>query len=167
MIEAKNILLRRLILDVRPQNFRLMSAKQVFENITSTREENAATPHETAIRSLWNIRFTTTDDCRDKFMQYFLSVNSVAEFMVPNDMIESINSYSISKGYASCPFVLGTNKSRISGDLATDLSSQQQKSVPLVEKTDVDIETSWRAQITIMRTSKCSQWRGKERVLED
>ena len=35
-IEAKNILLRRLSQNVRPQNFRHMSAKQIFDNIAST-----------------------------------------------------------------------------------------------------------------------------------
>lgn len=41
-IEAKNILLRRLSSSVRPQFFRQMSAKQIFDTIALIREENAA-----------------------------------------------------------------------------------------------------------------------------
>ncbi|KAI0990902.1 hypothetical protein K3495_g17285, partial [Podosphaera aphanis] len=58
-IEAKNVLLRRLSPGVRPQNFRQMSAKQIFDTIATTREEGAAMPYETAVRNLLNTNFTT------------------------------------------------------------------------------------------------------------
>ncbi|KAI0991980.1 hypothetical protein K3495_g16206, partial [Podosphaera aphanis] len=109
-IEAKNVLLRRLSQSVRPHNFRNMTAKQIFDNIASTREENAATPYETAVRNLWGIKFTTIDDYCDKFMQYYLSVNSAAESMISQGAPDSENLYLIPQGYASCLFVLGTEK---------------------------------------------------------
>ncbi|KHJ34566.1 hypothetical protein EV44_g5484 [Erysiphe necator] len=48
-IEAKNVLIRRLSEGVRSQDYRRMSAKQIFDNIASSHEEGAAIPYETAI----------------------------------------------------------------------------------------------------------------------
>ncbi|KAI1002332.1 hypothetical protein K3495_g5869 [Podosphaera aphanis] len=71
-IEAKNVQLRRLSPSVRPQNFRKMSANQIFDNI-------AATPYETAVRNIISIKFTTSQNYCNNIMQYYLSVNSAAE----------------------------------------------------------------------------------------
>lgn len=78
-IETKNILMRRLSEGVRPQNFRRMTAKQVFDNISSAREEGAAMPYETAVRNFHELKFTTIEDYCDNFMQCYLSINSAAE----------------------------------------------------------------------------------------
>lgn len=75
--------MRRLSKGVRPQNFRRMTAKQVFDNISSSREEGAATPYETAVRSFDKLKFTTIEEYCDNFMQCYLSINSAAESMVP------------------------------------------------------------------------------------
>lgn len=109
-IEAKNILMRRLSEGVRPQNFRRMTAKQVFDNISSSREEGAAMPHETAVRNFHELKFTTIEDYCDNFMQCYLSINSAAESMVPH--ISSNDSgaemFSMPAGLAAQFFVLGT-----------------------------------------------------------
>ncbi|KAI0994963.1 hypothetical protein K3495_g13218, partial [Podosphaera aphanis] len=108
-IEARNVLLRRLSPSVRPQNFRKMSAKQIFDNIAATREEGAATPYETAVRDLINTKFTTIEDYCNNFMQHYLSVNSAAESMVPHDASsDSDNPYLVPHEFASLLFVLGT-----------------------------------------------------------
>lgn len=57
-IEAVNVLIRRLSKGVRPQDYRRMSEIQIFGNIALSREEGAATPYETAVRNLKNIKFT-------------------------------------------------------------------------------------------------------------
>ena len=108
-IEAKNVLLRRLSPSVRPQNFRRMSAKQIFDTIATTREESAATPYESAVRNLINTKFTTIEEYCDKFMQHYLSVNSAAESMYHQQSIsDSDNPYTVRHGLASFLFVLGT-----------------------------------------------------------
>lgn len=108
-IEAKNVLIRRLSEGVRPQDYRRMSAKQVFDNIASSREEGAATPYETAVRNLRNIQFTNADEYCDNFMQHYLSINSAAESMISHSSKDSeINPFLMLRGYASFLFVLGT-----------------------------------------------------------
>ena len=110
-IEAKNILLRRLHESVRPQNFRKMSAKQIFDTIATTREEGAAVPYETAVRNLLGIKFTGVEKYCNNFMQYYLSVNSAAESMISHDeSSESANQYLIPPGFASLLFILGTEE---------------------------------------------------------
>lgn len=108
-IEAKNVLIRRLSEGVRPQDYRRMSAKQIYDSIASSREEGAATPYETAVRNLKSIQFTNVEDYCDSFMQHYLSVNSAAESMVTHLSKDTgVNPFLILPGYASFLFVLGT-----------------------------------------------------------
>ncbi|KHJ32152.1 hypothetical protein EV44_g4975 [Erysiphe necator] len=112
-IQDKNMLIKRMILTVRPQSVRIMTAKQLFDHVAASREEGATVPYETAVRNLHNAKFVTNaEDYCDEFMQNYLSVNNAAESIQSRspkgDSI--VNPFSILPGYASSFFVLGTEK---------------------------------------------------------
>lgn len=132
-IEAKNVLLRRLSPSVRPQDFRRMIAKQIFDNIATPREEGAATPYENSVRNLINIKFTIIEEYCDKFMQHYLSVNSAAESMVSAEKLQdSLNPFSIPHGLASLLFLLGTeNFERLDTWIQTKILDNKNKYVSL------------------------------------
>lgn len=87
-----------------------MSAKQIFDNIASSREEGTATSCETAVRNPRNIKFTNFEEYCNTFMQHYLSVDSAAESMISHASKDSaINNPSTTlPGYAKFLFVLDT-----------------------------------------------------------
>lgn len=104
------MLVRWLSQGVRPQNYRRMSKKQIFDNIASSREKGAATLYEIAVRDLRNIQFTNVEKFCDTFIQYFFNDKCIDESMISQTSKDSAisNPFAILLGYASFLLALGT-----------------------------------------------------------
>lgn len=68
-VEAKNILVCRMSMEVRPKNYRKYTAKQLYEHAAMTRQETAITPYEIAGRTFFSTSFTTAEEYCDRFLQ--------------------------------------------------------------------------------------------------
>ncbi|KAI0992006.1 hypothetical protein K3495_g16180, partial [Podosphaera aphanis] len=107
---AKDVLITRMSKSVLPQSIKNMTAKQLFDHVSKSREEGATVPYQTAMRNLLNTKFTTTaEDYCDNFMRNYLGVNSAAESMIPQPSnSDTVNPFVIPHGVASHLFIIGT-----------------------------------------------------------
>ena len=109
MTEKYN-LITRIYRSVLPQSVKNMTSKRLFDSVVKSRKEGATVPYQTAMRNLLYTMFSTTaEDCCDKFMQNYLSVNISAEWIIQySSKGESANLFVIPHGVASHLFIIGT-----------------------------------------------------------
>lgn len=108
-IEAKNIITLRLSPSICPQNYDNMTAKQLYDNRASTRQQTAAAHYATALESLMSVSFhSTADEFIDQFLVSYQSVNNAADaFSTPS---ARLSEYHIGAGHAAALFVAGTKR---------------------------------------------------------
>lgn len=90
-----------------------MSAKQLFDHVSSARGEGATTPYETAVRRLFATKLTSSiGNYCNEFMQNYIDVNSVNESLRPKSLDSSQEKnrdmFTVTSGLAGFMFIMGT-----------------------------------------------------------
>lgn len=86
-----------------------MTAKQLYDNIASTRQETATEPYVAALENFLQVRFVDmADEYIDKFLTTLQSVNNAADAFNTDNAFGSSNVYRVDSGLAAANFVHGT-----------------------------------------------------------
>ncbi|KAI1004334.1 hypothetical protein K3495_g3876 [Podosphaera aphanis] len=85
-IEAKNIIIDRIVPTMCPNQYDNMTAKELYDTIADTRQETAAAPYTLSLDTLLDIKMTTTADAYiDQFQSALQNVNNLADTLSTTD----------------------------------------------------------------------------------
>ncbi|KAI0999398.1 hypothetical protein K3495_g8797 [Podosphaera aphanis] len=104
-IEAKNIIIDRIVPTMCPNHYDNMTAKELYDTIANTRQETASAPYTISLDNFLDVKMTTTANVYiDQFQSALQNVNNAADTLSTTDDAE----FHIGKELAAVTFVKGT-----------------------------------------------------------
>lgn len=107
---AKDAIISRLSPDLIPEDYDVLTSKELYESLAATRTTTASVPHEKALRLLLTCKLTiAVDNYCDTFLKLLQGVNNGATLIANGRNNEIVaGDYKIPKGIVAALFVFGT-----------------------------------------------------------